>query len=69
MLQFFGTYFHRIDDKGRVALPKKFRKTYERAALNNELKTIEFVVTPSPARVDKTHSESLYVFTTEDFES
>lgn len=67
MLQFFGTYYHKVDDKGRVALPTKFRKTYERAIANEEILNADLVITPSPAKDGKDGRECLYVFTTEDF--
>lgn len=67
MLQFFGTYNHKIDDKGRVALPTKFRKTYDRALNNEEISSIDLVVTPSPSKSDDGKRECLYVFTVEDF--
>ncbi|MDO5329421.1 MAG: division/cell wall cluster transcriptional repressor MraZ [Coriobacteriia bacterium] len=64
MTEFFGTYNHRIDAKGRVALPAKFRKSLDRENVTGEL-----VVTTSPSKYDDTHNESLYVFSLEDFNS
>lgn len=66
MLQFYGTYYHRIDDKGRVSLPMKFRKLYDRAMAKENLSSIDLVITPSPAR-RKSGCECLYVFTADDF--
>lgn len=67
MLQFFGKYFHKIDDKGRVSLPMKFRKTYERAQKNGSLANLDLVVTLSPEKNDEGGRKCLYVFTTDDF--
>ena len=67
MLEFFGTYNHRIDDKGRVALPMKFRKTYERAQNSGEINSLDLVIAPSPSKYEGGR-ECLNVFTTEDFD-
>lgn len=67
MMDFFGTYNHRIDAKGRVALPSKFRKAYERAEIENEKSSTELVVTTSPAKANDSQNECLFVFTVEDF--
>lgn len=67
MLQFFGTYNHKIDDKGRVALPTKFRKTYERAIEKEEIDSADLVIAPS---VEKTENGFKYlcVYTHEDLD-
>lgn len=68
MLQLFGTYYHRVDDKGRVALPIKFHKVYERGVINGDIKNVDLVVTPSPAKADDGTRQCLYVFTADDFD-
>lgn len=68
MMQFFGTYEHKVDAKGRVALPSKFRKAYERAEASGEINKTELVITPSPSKYKDGQNECLYVFTTEDFD-
>ena len=67
MLQFFGTYHHRIDDKGRMALPMKFRKTYDRAIKSGDIKAVDLVITPAPSKAGSNGRECLYLFVAEDF--
>lgn len=67
MLQFFGKYFHKIDDKGRLSLPMKFRKTYERSVESGSISKVDLVLTPSPEKDENGNHKCLYVYTTEDF--
>lgn len=67
-MQFFGTYKHKIDAKGRVALPAKFRKAYEKEEAIGNINAVDLVICPSPSKSDNEHCECLYVFTTEDYD-
>lgn len=68
-MQFFGTYTHRIDAKGRLALPSKFRKAFEREQAVNNAQAVDLVVTTSPSKYDDKLHECLYVFTLQDFDT
>lgn len=62
MIKLFGQFSHKVDSKGRVSLPAKFRKALEAAYTKGEVDSKELVVTLDPTNT------CLYVFTANDFE-
>lgn len=56
-----GEYRHKVDSKGRVSLPSKFRKVLSAESPTEDDAPVELVVTLDPM------SECLYVFLPDDF--
>lgn len=61
-MQFFGTYNHRIDAKGRLALPSKFRKLFDVEEAQGFTRTSDLLAMVSP------DDDCVHVYTQEDFD-